>query len=463
MKKFCLVLILFATVHAYPQSISDRLKAAVQSLGNDPQLRHGILGLTVADKSGNIIFQKNGEIGLAPASTQKIITSAAAFEILGSDFRYETNLGYPGNVSAGVLNGDMYIIGSGDPTLGSWRYRETKDSVILSSWSNAIQKTGIRRITGTIATIDSKFSQQAIPDGWIWQDIGNYYGAGSFGLNWRENQYDITLLPGNQGDSVTIGDTKPQLINSSYVNELRTAAKGTGDNAYIYLPIGNRKALIKGTIPTGAKTFTISGSISDPASQLLFELRYALAGKVQVEGNDITGRNAKRSDSIAFTIFHRHYSPRFDSINYWFMRRSVNLYGESLVKTISLQQDGFGSTERGIEILLDFWEKNGIEKTSFNIIDGSGLSPQNRVTTNALVKVLRYASGRPWFGNFYEALPSFNGMKMKSGSIGGARAFTGYHTSKDGKQYLFAIIVNNYNGSSSEVVKKMYRVLDILK
>ena len=145
------------------------------------------------------------------------------------------------------------------------------------------------------------------------------------------------------------------------------------------------------------------------------------------------------------------------------MRRSVNLYGESLVKTISLQQDGFGSTERGIEILLDFWEKNGIEKTSFNIIDGSGLSPQNRVTTNALVKVLRYASGRPWFGNFYEALPSFNGMKMKSGSIGGARAFTGYHTSKDGKQYLFAIIVNNYNGSSSEVVKKMYRVLDILK
>ena len=142
MKKFCLVLILFATVHAYPQSISDRLKAAVQSLGNDPQLRHGILGLTVADKSGNIIFQKNGEIGLAPASTQKIITSAAAFEILGSDFRYETNLGYPGNVSAGVLNGDMYIIGSGDPTLGSWRYRETKDSVILSSWSNAIQKNG---------------------------------------------------------------------------------------------------------------------------------------------------------------------------------------------------------------------------------------------------------------------------------------------------------------------------------
>jgi D-alanyl-D-alanine carboxypeptidase/D-alanyl-D-alanine-endopeptidase (penicillin-binding protein 4) len=96
-------------------------------------------------------------------------------------------------------------------------------------------------------------------------------------------------------------------------------------------------------------------------------------------------------------------------------------------------------------------------------MDGSGLSPQNRVTTYAEVKVLQYARARSWFNAFYDALPEYNSMKMKSGSIGGARAFAGYHTAIDGRQYTFSIIVNNYEGSSGEVVKKMYAVLDVLK
>src|SRR5690606_19879291 len=100
---------------------------------------------------------------------------------------------------------------------------------------------------------------------------------------------------------------------------------------------------------------------------------------------------------------------------------------------------------------------------ALQMIDGSGLSPQNRVTTFAEVKALQYARSRPWFQAFYQSLPEYNGMKMKSGSIGGARAYAGYHKSKDGKQYVFSIIVNNYDGSAAAVVRKMYKVLDILK
>ena len=98
-----------------------------------------------------------------------------------------------------------------------------------------------------------------------------------------------------------------------------------------------------------------------------------------------------------------------------------------------------------------------------NIIDGSGLSPLNRVTTDALVKVLQFASKRPWFNSFYSALPEINGMKMKSGSIGGARSFAGYQTDKNGQGYIYAIIVNNYDGPSSDIIHKMWKVLDILK
>jgi len=113
--------------------------------------------------------------------------------------------------------------------------------------------------------------------------------------------------------------------------------------------------------------------------------------------------------------------------------------------------------------LNSFWEKQGIEKSALKIGDGSGLSPSNRVTVASLVKVMQYAKGRPWFNSFYDALPEYNGIKMKSGTIGGVKSFTGYVTSRSGKTYSFAIVANNFDGSAAQIVQKMYTILDILK
>jgi len=150
-------------------------------------------------------------------------------------------------------------------------------------------------------------------------------------------------------------------------------------------------------------------------------------------------------------------------MKYWFLKKSINLYGEAFIKTIGWEKGELGSTEKGIELVREFWAKHGIDKSAIHIIDGSGLSPQNRVTAESEVKVLQYAKTRPWYNSFYNALPETNGMKMKSGAIGGARAFAGYQAAKNGAEYIFSIIVNNYDGSSSEIVKKMYKLLDILK
>ena len=98
-----------------------------------------------------------------------------------------------------------------------------------------------------------------------------------------------------------------------------------------------------------------------------------------------------------------------------------------------------------------------------NMVDGSGLLPLNRVTTMAQVKVLQYAREQTWFDGFYDGIPVFNGMKMKSGTIAGVKGFCGYHKARDGKEYIYSFIVNNYNGSSSSLVQKMYKVLDVLK
>jgi serine-type D-Ala-D-Ala carboxypeptidase/endopeptidase (penicillin-binding protein 4) len=463
-----LVLKLFSGI---AQSVSQKLADGVQQLEADPQLKHAVLSLCVVDaKTGKTVYTHHEQIGLAPASTQKLLTSAAAFELLGKAYSYKTILGYKGTIKNGVLRGDVYVIGSGDPSLGSLRWKTTRDSVILKTWVKTIKKAGISRIDGDITTNEAGFTHQAIPDGWIWEDIGNYYGAGAYPLNWRENQYDLVLRSGNNiGDSVAIVKIPAGYqAKRPFVNELTAAAKGSGDNAFIYLPLAeHRNALVKGTIPVGERSFTISGASADPVSDCLSDLGRALwADSVQSETESRTGRDIydRQQEGLqGIQTIAVHQSPTLDSINYWFLRRSINLYGEALVKTLAQQKTGKAATDKGVELVRDFWAQQGIEKSAIHIIDGSGLSPQNRVTTDALVKVLQYAKTRPWFNSFYAALPEYNGMKMKSGSVGGARAFAGYHTSKEGKEYAFAIIINNYDGSSGEAVKKMYKILDGLK
>jgi D-alanyl-D-alanine carboxypeptidase/D-alanyl-D-alanine-endopeptidase (penicillin-binding protein 4) len=156
-------------------------------------------------------------------------------------------------------------------------------------------------------------------------------------------------------------------------------------------------------------------------------------------------------------------SPPLDSINYWFLKKSVNLFGEALVKTIALSKSENVSTEGGIKIIKDFWSKKGIEPSAINIIDGSGLSPANRVTTQALVTVMQYARQQKWFASFYNALPEANGFKMKDGYINGVRSYTGYITSKSGNNYTFAFIVNNFDGNPGTVREKIWKLLDMMK
>jgi D-alanyl-D-alanine carboxypeptidase/D-alanyl-D-alanine-endopeptidase (penicillin-binding protein 4) len=250
-------------------------------------------------------------------------------------------------------------------------------------------------------------------------------------------------------------------------NQITTGKKGSGDNGYIYLAPYSLSGFTEGTVPSGSGPFVISGAFPNGPLQFSYALQelfskqnIAVAGQYKSYAQSKANKEGWPSmQQELLTLL----SPPVDSINFWFLRKSINLYGEVLVKTIAFEKTGLGTTEKGVELVRNFWSAHGIDKGAVNMIDGSGLSPQNRVTTMAEVKVLQYARTRPWYAAFYNALPEFNGMKMKSGSIGGARAFAGYHTAKDGKQYVFSIIVNNYEGSSTEAVKKMYTVLDILK
>lgn len=451
------------------QTPTNRIQKALQPLEQDEAMQNAIYSLYVVNnKTGEIVFNKNAQYGLTPASCQKIITCATAFEVLGKNYRYKTTVLYDGEIEKGVLKGNVYINGNGDPSFGSNRYASTTKNVIFEKIKEAFIQKGIKIIQGNVIVDDACFGTQAIPDGWIWQDVGNYYGAGVWGFNWCENEYDITLKSdGRTADIVSIDTILLPPSTVTLVSELTVGKEGSGDNAYIYIPPYSTNGYIRGTIPPHKKTFTIHGSMPYPAKIFLSELK----NNLNINGISCTGQWLNTLSNplpnklgSPKNILVELYSPTLDSLAYWFMQKSLNLYGEALLKTIGLQQAQKTTTESCAVWVQNFWKnKLGLPNASLQIVDGCGLSPQNKITTKALVDILQYAKTQPWFDAFYAALPTINGIKMKSGTIYHTKAYSGYIQAADGKSYTFSFIINNFNSSSSYIMEKMFKVLDVFK
>lgn len=450
------------------QNLHTLIATAAAKFKSDPQNSHAITSLTVLNAStGKVIYALNDQTGLAPASCQKTITAAAAMFLLGTDFRFRTTLGYSGTLRDHVLNGDVIIRGGGDPTLGSWRYPSARMDVILQRWVTAVKQAGITQINGRIIGDASAFDSQMPPDGWIWQDMGNYYGAGTCALSWHENQYDLHLNPGNHpGDSVRIVGVDPP-VTLDFVNELTTGKPGSGDHTYIYAAPYGHLAFLRGTAPQDVPRFTVSGAVPDPAFLCAASLEAALKlSGIRVAGTASTTRLLRQSGKTAPRInveINRYASPALDSVVYWFLKRSINLYGEQLLKTIALHAANPACTDSGVAVEKRLWAKEGIDPDALHLIDGSGLSPGNRVTTGAMAQILYIAGRQPWFTVYRDCLPVIHGIRMKSGHINDVCSYAGYMQSSDGTPLIFAFIVNNYHGSTGAIKTKMFRTLDAIK
>lgn len=464
--KFVLFLVLLS-INCFAQNRIQNLEKAFNNLLADEQTKHAITSLCVLDaNTGKVLFAKNEQIGLATASTLKTITAATAFSILGKDFQFQTTLAYSGNITPdGTLKGNLIIVGSGDPTLGSWRYQNNENAV-LNQWVSAIKAAGIKKIEGSIIGDDRIFGTQTTPEGWVWQDIGNYYGAGTSGLAWRENQFDIHLKPGaGTADEVKIIRSVPETPYIQIVNELKTGASGSGDRSYAFLPPYSNVAYLRGSWGMGIGKSGISVALPDPAFDCAYRLqdtlkRLGILTSQQVTTARLMELNKQSIPTITQKI-STVSSPTLSEISYWFLKKSVNLYGETLLKTIALKSGKAATTSKGVETEINFWSAKGIDKSALNIIDGSGLSPGDRVTTSAMANVLFQIQKENWFSDFYKGLPEYNGMKIKSGTINDVSAFAGYHTDAAGNKYVIVININNYSGSG--INKKLFRVLDELK
>lgn len=418
------------------------------------------------------IISLNSELSLAPASNMKLITSAAALDILGEDHKFVTRIYSDGKIdSHGNLDGNIYIVGGGDPTLGYDRVEDSSQlNDLMSSWIKEIESVGITSISGNIIADDLLYDRIPIPNNWVWMDLGNYYGASTSALTINNNLYFLYFKPGiNVGDKAEVLRTEPVVDGLTFTNNMRTGKKGSGDNGYIFNAPLQFNATLRGTIPKGETEFSIKGSIPNPP---LFAAQYFLNG-LRENGISVTGnatvidqmREYNKNDLVAET-----YSPPLKDIVFIVNKKSDNLYTEMLLRAIGLKAKGEGSVDAGVDAVEKFLSQNEINTNGLLMYDGCGLSRSDAITTNLMLDLLTLIPKKNYFQSFYNSLAVVGDRNdisaysnyaigtaleknahIKSGVIEGVRAYSGYLKDKTGRTIIFSMIANNFNGSGSAV------------
>lgn len=462
---------------------TTRLKQKLQQFLSDPAIAHAGVGFVVEDvNTGTLLLENNTAQSLVPASTMKIFTTGAALGMLGPDFRFKTSLAYQGKLDAqGTLHGDILIMGGGDPTLGSGRLPGTPGlDAQMQQWADVLKKAGIKKIEGRIIGVDNRYETASIPPSWLWMDMGNYYGAGAYGLNINENMFSLQLKPGViRGNSVEVLGMEPSVPGVQFINELTTAAAGSGDQSYIYGAPYTYLRYIRGTIPAGGSIFKVKGSIPDPALFAAQQLKKVLGSNgITISDSAMNARSLGENSIQPDSVFYTQLSPPLSDIVHYTNLKSINLYAETLLKEMAYQRIGKGIAEVGIQQVTDYWKSKAVDMGGFFMTDGSGLSPTDGVSARQMVQALAAMKKEPWFDDFYNSLPvagesgSMSSMgkgtpisgklRAKSGHMERVRSYAGYMQAKNGHWLAFALIVNNYSADNAAIRQKIDELLQAL-
>jgi len=439
----------------------------------DPKLSTASVCIAVSDnRTGEMLIKSVPQQSLAPASILKLITTATALEVFGSDYRFQTTLSASGMIKNDTLFGDLQIIGGGDPTFGSTYFPD--NNYFMEDWINVIQNKNIKVVNGNLVLDATIYESQTIPNTWIWEDIGNYYGAGASGISVYDNQYEIHLSSGKEvGMATKIGQINPEIPGLDIQNEVLSSDINS-DQAYVFgSPMENRR-VIRGTIPKNRSNFVIKGSVPDPAALLASEFRKKLtASGITIAG--VTKFEKANIFNIPPLVLSVNYSPPLRDIIKVTNYESVNLFAEHLLKQLAFRSSGLGTTKDGCKFIVEFWNDKGLDMKGFFMNDGSGLSRFNAITAIQMVNILNYMKTKSAYStDFYESLAivgegTLNVFRMenfpkqclraKSGSMTRVRCFAGYLTTDSKRQLTYSIMLNNFSCSQAEATKKIEEVL----
>lgn len=440
----------------------------------DSLLKRAQVGISIRDiAASTLVFEKNADHAFTPASNLKVVTTAAALAVLGADYRFVTKVLYSGNIESGRFIGTVYVKGSGDPTLGSDKMAGTVGyQTLVRNWVTALKNKGITTFEGSLLIDPAHFTYNAVPNDYTWGDIGNYYGAGSYGLNLNENQNVIAFKPGvSTGAAATIVSIVPKDTSITYLNHVKTGPAASGDQSIVYSSPYNSFVYIEGTVPYGG-IFNVKASISNPAGLLgqLLIAEMRLQG-IQWKGTlGVLTADNELPDSSDWSTLIEHRSPTLKDIAVYTNLVSNNLYAECLLKEIAFNKSGTGSTEYGVQAVKKYLKKIGIDTLGMVLRDGSGMSPFNAISPNQLTSLLAkqqtnalFVSCLPTAGKegtvAHICRESGGKIRVKSGTMNGTTCYCGYVTGHSGKVYAVSLMVNKHESKNRNIQRVLEKIL----
>lgn len=471
-----LILTVFLPALAFGQ---NRVQQYVDgTLKLDGNFQNAVVALLAVDESDNVIASWNETAPLVSASTMKLVTAGAALKVLGPEFRFKTSVAYTGEISdTGVLDGDLYIVGGGDPTLGSSNEIAFPIDSVFDIWASAIENAGIRVINGKVVGDDRFFEGDEAPDEWAWGDTGYYYGSSPGGLSFAENLSSFEMMPGKAvGDPVTINPVPPVTPGMVYDNKVVTGVKGSGDKTTYYATELSLAGRFGGTLALGRKTDTLEVSNKFAALTCASAFASYLSERgVLCEGvSDLA--TASQMNCLCET-----FSPTLEVIVKSMNTFSNNFYAEAIFRTLAKalseeDRSDYASAARNVSSYVSSLMPSN---AGYHQYDGSGLAPKNYISPKFMCSFLGMMASSAEFDQFFASLPSPGGegtlksllanesasvrsaVHAKSGSATGVRCYAGYVSTKRGL-LRFAIMANNFSCSSGVIISGMEKFMSEL-
>lgn len=434
----------------------------VSVLTNHPVTGQSNMSILVQNlNTGEVIDSYRPDHVVPPASVMKLLTTAAALEILGPNYRFATTLEYSAPIEDGVLQGDLYIHGTCDPSLG-WKGQ----TAFLAKWVNAIKAAGIKKIDGSIVADMTMLDGDAQNPGWLCEDAGNYYAPGIFALNYYGNTMNILLQSGEPGSPASVISTDPKVEDVYFINRIR-CGNIKHDGAFVHGMPYSRERYLSGAVPSNLGTFGLKGDLPNPGLLLARHL----TSKLREAGVKVTKDATYEADYNPLTpprqVLYTHRSITLAEIIKETNINSNNLYAEALFRYLGTRYSLPGTINNSQNLLRDYWRRRSVSIQNAIIKDGCGLAPQDAVSAKTFVQLLTIMSKSKnkdaWMASLPISgqsgtlktlcpdTPLAGRIHAKSGTIAGTKNFAGYIDLPNGDTWVFAILINSAPGKTKGI------------
>ncbi len=480
------------------------LAAEIDSAVSGPEFDRAMWGVVVRSlDNGEVLYRRNAERLMMPASNMKLLTSSAALVRLGADFHYRTIVLARGARRGDTLAGDLVVVGRGDPSFSQHATGGTDVLASLRPWADSLRARGIRTVTGRVVGDGSWFADPPLGRGWAWDDLADSYAAGVAALQFNEGFALLQVAPGDSAGAAARTAFQPLSAPLRVFGTVATAPPDSNLERVHYdrAPFTD-SVIVWGQIASGRAPTSIEIAVPDPVryfeaalTQVLREAGIGVLGQATPPAAPppaasaaatpmTTAAPAPGATAVASpaappddTLFVWH-SPALRDILPLFLKPSQNQIGETLLRTLGGEVKGLASVDSGRAAVREVLREFGVADDAYVIADGSGLSRYDYVAPETLARVLEGMARRADFDVFYRALPiagvdgtiatrmrgtaAAGNVHAKTGSIANVRSLSGYVTSAEGERFVFVMIANHFTAPRRVVEVVQDRVLERL-